>query len=100
MIKCIFSIYTEDSKLLGTECLVELLAEIFECSLFILWLLAELLRHCHDSCRSMGGSTRTISLVDMLATGSLSSHKVKSDIFHVHVELARDFWNDNHDGSA
>ena len=82
------------SHLLFTEHLIQLLSETGQGSFFVLRLLSVLLRHAHYASWNVSSSACTISLIYVLTTSSLSSHKVQSDVLHVHGERARNFWND------
>ena len=70
--------------LFSTVNFVELLSQLVQSGFLILRLFTELLGDRHDSRGSVSSSTRTVGLVYMLTTGTLRSHEVKSDVFHIH----------------
>ena len=88
------------SELLLTEARIELLAERVERCILILRLFAVLLRYAGDACGEVRCPARTVSLVDVLATSTLSSHEVQPDLLLVHHKLTRHLWHHDHNGRA
>ena len=88
------------SELLFAEGLVQFLAQSVESRLFVLKLLSVFLGHARNASRDVCRPARTVGLVDVLAAGALRPHVIKSDLLHVHVELARHFGHDDHNGGA
>ena len=48
----------------------------------------------------MRGPTGTVRLVDVLATGALRPHEVKSNLLHIHREVAGHLGHDEDDSGA
>ena len=87
-------------QLFFTVYLIELLAEVFQRNFPVLRLFSGLLGDGHYSSRYMQGAAGAVCFVDMLSTRPLSSHVIKTDVFHVHCKLTRDFRYNEHDCSA